>query len=120
MAMEQFSAQSSHSRKKHLHVNLDETGIRLHQIAGKGMLVTAAVQEKRKAASLTQNVPRAMLRGSFTHVTMICDDEEAQNMLPQILIVNKHMVTEQQHEALFAMMPRTVLLIRRNTCMDDE
>jgi hypothetical protein len=101
--------------KKPLHVNLDETGIRLHQMAGKGLLVTAAVQEKRKAASLTQNVSRAMLRGSFTHVTMICDDMEAQKLLPQILIVNKHMVTEHQHQELFAMMPPNVLLIRRNT-----
>jgi hypothetical protein len=101
--------------KKPLHINLDETAVRLHQVAGKGMLVSAAVQEKRKAGSLTQNVSRAMLRGSFTHVTMICDDAEAQKLLPQILIVNKHMVTEQQHQELFAMMPRNVLLIRRKT-----
>ncbi len=40
--------------KKALHVNLDETGIRMHQVAGKGMLVHAAILEKRKAASLTQ------------------------------------------------------------------
>ena len=101
--------------KKALHVNLDETGIRMHQIAGKGMLVHAAILEKRKAASLTQDVPRAMLRGSFTHVTMICDDSEAQKLLPQILIVNKHMVTEQQHRTLCAIMPRNVILLRRHT-----
>jgi hypothetical protein len=101
--------------KKALHVNLDETGIRMHQVAGKGMLVNAAILEKRKAASLTQDVPRAMLRGSFTHVTMICDDGEAQKLLPQILIVNKHMLTEQQHRTLCAIMPRNVLLLRRHT-----
>ena len=101
--------------KKALHVNLDETGIRMHQVAGKGMLVHAAILEKRKAASLTQDVPRAMLRGSFTHVTMICDDSEAQKLLPQILIVNKHMVTEQQHRTLCAIMPRNVILLRRHT-----
>ncbi len=101
--------------KQALHVNLDETGIRMHQVAGKGMLVHAAILEKRKAASLTQDVPRAMLRGSFTHVTMICDDGEAQKLLPQILIVNKHMVTEQQHRTLCAIMPRNVMLLRRHT-----
>jgi hypothetical protein len=87
----------------------------MHQVAGKGMLVNAAILEKRKAASLTQDVSRAMLRGSFTHVTMICDDGEAQKLLPQILIVNKHMVTEQQHRALSAIMPGNVILLRRHT-----
>ncbi len=31
--------------KRALHVNLDETGIRMHQVAGKGMLVYSAVVE---------------------------------------------------------------------------
>ena len=57
--------------KQALHVNLDETGIRMHQVAVKGMLVNTAILEKRKAASLTQDVSGAMLRGSFTHVTII-------------------------------------------------
>jgi hypothetical protein len=87
----------------------------MHQVAGKGMLVNAAILEKRKAASLTQDVSKAMLRGSFTHVTMICDDGEAQRLLPQILIVNKHMVTELQQRTLSATMPANVLLLRRHT-----
>jgi hypothetical protein len=57
--------------KQALHVNLDETGIRMHQVAVKGMLVNTAILEKRKAASLTQDVSGAMLRSSFTHVTII-------------------------------------------------
>jgi len=57
--------------KQALHVNLDETGIRMHQVAVKGMLVNTAILEKRKAASLTQDVFGAMLRGSFTHVRII-------------------------------------------------
>ncbi len=61
-------------------MNLDETGIRMHQVAGKGMLVNAAIVEKRKAASLTPDVSGAMLRGSFSHVTLICDDGEAQKL----------------------------------------
>jgi hypothetical protein len=57
--------------KQALHVNLDKTGIRMHQVAVKGMLVNTAILEKRKAASLTQDVSGAMLRGSCTHVTII-------------------------------------------------
>ena len=57
--------------KQALHVNLDETGIRMHQVAVKGMLVNTAILEKRKAASLTQDVSGAMLRGSFKHVTIV-------------------------------------------------
>ncbi len=57
--------------KQALHVNLDKTGIRMHQVAVKGMLVNTAILEKRKAASLTQDVSGAMLRGSCTHVTLI-------------------------------------------------
>jgi hypothetical protein len=79
------------------------------------MLVNAAIAEKRKAASLTPDVSRAMLRGSFTHVTLICDDGEDQKLLPHILIVNKLMVTEQQQRTLSVIMPRNVLLFRRHT-----
>ena len=43
------------------------------------------------------------------------DDGEAQKLLPQILIVNKHMVTEQQQRTLSAIMPGNVLLLRRHT-----
>jgi hypothetical protein len=44
-----------------------------------------------------------------------CDDGEAQKLLPHILIVNKHMVTEQQQRTLSAIMPGNVLLLRRHT-----
>ena len=87
----------------------------MHQVAGKGVLVNAAILEKRKAASLTQDVSKAMLRGSFTHVTMICDDGEAQRLWPQILIVNKHMVRERQHRTLCEIMASNGMLLRRHT-----
>ncbi len=103
------------SGTKALHANLDETGIRVHQVAVQGLLVGAAVQEKRTSASLTTNVYWAMLRGSFTNVTMICDDGEAQKLLPQILVVNNHILAEQHHQIMFASMPRNVMLLRRHT-----
>jgi hypothetical protein len=103
------------SGKEALHVNLDETGIRMHQVSGQGLLVTAARQQKRKAESLAQYASTKMLRGNFTHVALICDNDEAQKLLPQILIVNKHMVTEQQHHALVSGLPPNVILLRRHT-----
>jgi hypothetical protein len=96
-------------------VNLDETGIRMHQVTGKGMLVQAAVVEKRTAASSTQDVSRGMLGGSLKNVTVICDNAEAHKLLPQILIVNKHMVSEHQQRTLSASLPRYIVLLRRHT-----
>jgi hypothetical protein len=87
----------------------------MHQIAVQGLLIGAAVQEKRKSASLTTNVYWAMLRGSFTNDTMICVDGEAHTLLPQILVVNNDILAEQQHQIMFAILPRNVMLIRRHT-----
>jgi hypothetical protein len=47
------------------------SGIRMHQVAVHGVLVGATLQEKRKADSFTKHVSWAMLRGSFTHATLI-------------------------------------------------
>jgi hypothetical protein len=85
----------------------------MHQVSGQGLLVIAA--QKRKAESLTQDASTQMLRGNFTYVALICDNGEAQQLLPQILIVNKHMVTEQQHQALASGLPPNVILLRRHT-----
>ena len=96
-------------------MNRDESVLRMHQVAGKSMLVLAAVVEKRKAASSTQDVFRAMSCPSLTHVTMICDNAQAQTLLQPILIVNEHMVWKPQQRCQGASLPRNVVVLRRQT-----
>lgn len=76
-------------------VNFDETSIRLYQKTGPGYIVECARKQKRSGKSLSQNVTKGVLRSSFTHVAMICDDDELQPHLPQCVFVNSNQISQE-------------------------
>jgi hypothetical protein len=51
--------------KQALHVNLDETGSRMHQVAVKGMLVNTAILEKRKSSFVNTGCFSGNAAGQF-------------------------------------------------------
>ena len=51
-------------------------------------------------------------RGSFSHVTFICDDPTVQPLLPQVILGNEHVLRKQDLDAVAATLPRNVYLIR--------
>ena len=81
-------------------VNMDETSIRLYQKPGKGHVVKMARRQKRSAKSLTRNVTKGQLLGTFTHVAMICDDAELQPHLPQFLFINQTQISQAEFESI--------------------
>jgi len=81
-------------------VNMDETSIRLYQKPGHGYMVKVARKQKRSAKSLTINVPKGQLRGTFTHVAMICDDDGLQPHLPQFLFINRDQISQTEFDSM--------------------
>ena len=82
--------------KRVLHINMDETSVKLYQDAGKGMLVARARRLRRTPKSLVQNVSRRQLRAALTHAAFICDDPTVQPLLPQVLIAGEASMTAAQ------------------------
>ena len=83
-------------------VNLDETSIRLYQKTGRGYVVKLARKQKRTAKSLTQNVSKGQLLGTFTHVALICDDDALQPHLPQFLYINQSQISQAEFDSIQA------------------
>ena len=94
-----------------LRLNLDETAIKLYQDGGVGFLTKRGTRNKQTHA-LHRNVTRGQLRTTFTHVAVVCDDPGIQPSLPHILIVNKHMMTQQTYERICNTLPANVQLWR--------
>ena len=93
-------------------VNLDETNIKLYQRAGPGILMDVARKRKNAAASLTYHAKKGELRGSFTHVGMICDDPDLQPLLPQHIFLHRNQISEVDFAAAQAAAATNVILHR--------
>ncbi len=83
-------------------VNMDETSIRLYQKPGHGYMVKLARKQKRSAKSLTHNVTKGQLLGTFTHMAMICDDDDLQLHLPQFLFINRSQISQAEFDGMQA------------------
>lgn len=81
-------------------VNMDETSIRLYQQPGRGYMVQVARRRKRSAKSLTHNVAKGRVLGTFTHVAMICDDDDLQPHLPQFLFINRTQISQAEFDCM--------------------
>ena len=99
-----------------LHINFDETNVKLYVDGGDGFLVNAARKRKRTARSLTNNIPKGQLRGSITHVSMVCDDPGIQARLPQLIIIGSRFITKEEFESIEPTPERACLrLVRSKT-----
>ncbi len=81
---------------------MDETSIRLYQKTGPGFLVQVARKHKRSAKGLSANVNKGTLRGAFTHMAMVCDDEDLQKSLPQVVFMNKAFISQTDFDSVTA------------------
>jgi hypothetical protein len=98
--------------KRALHINYDETCIRLHQHPGRGFLVDVARAAKKTARSLTHEETKSQLRGSITHVAMICDDADVQKLLPQFVLIANHLMSAEQCTVLRDSAPSWIKYMR--------
>ena len=59
-----------------------------------------------------QHASRKVLRGTITHVGIICDDPRIQPLLPQVLLTNEHLVTHADVMAVQPLLPPNVSTMR--------
>ena len=104
--------QSCSGGRPPIHINYDETNVRLHLPTGKGHLVITAHKRKQEPRSLTRNVTRGETRASATHLLSISDDPAVQEVLPQFIILNKHLVSEAVFAEIRASLPPNMYALR--------
>ena len=99
-----------------LHINMDETGIRLLQCPGKGLVTCLARKRKRSARGLKKPATKHESRAMFTLATLICDDEEVQKILPQIIIVGSGLITTRDEQVVASKLPSNMHLWKADKC----
>jgi hypothetical protein len=100
--------------KRPLLINLDETSLTTFFEGGRGTVVG----EKTPAAvakSLGPKVSKASLRGTISHVALICNDPGLQPLLPKFIIGNKRKFTRSLLEAVEGDRPQAVQLLAEKT-----
>ena len=95
--------------KRIVRINWDETAVCLFPGAVKGSLVI------RKEEFPPKSVPKAAKRTYFTHVALISDDDEIQQLLPQVIIGNEHTIKAAELEELRSKCPSNVKILRCNS-----
>ena len=104
------------SARRCLRINIDETSIPIHQAGPSGNICVS----KRRAASLSQPVPRSKRRKCMSYVAVVCDDIALQPLLPQFLVANEHTVLRRNMPSLLEHLPNNVILLRRRSAWVDQ
>lgn len=94
-----------------VHINLDETSIKLMPQQPDGHLSSSARARKRSPAGLALSVSRGQMRGAVTYLCCVADNEAAQKLLPQVVLVSKRLVTREKLAEIKAAMPGCIHII---------
>lgn len=101
------------SERRRVHINMDETNVRLVPPTARGHLVAAARKLLRARGSLSRPGSKGEARCSFTQMVFLCDDEEIQQALPTILLVGERVMNERQRREILSGLPHHVALWRQ-------
>ena len=89
-----------------LRLNLDETSIVLSHDGQKGVVTRTNHKD-------VVFVPKTSAkRGSLTYAALVCDDQQVQPILPQMIIGNEHVLRVRDMKELEAQVPHNVFLVR--------
>ena len=102
--------------KRILLLNLDETSLCLHQGRQKGIICL----DRKTWRSLAQPIPHALRRSYISYVSIICDSEAIQRILPQFLIGNAAVVKRRSMPELVRKLSPNVHLWRRKSAWVNE
>ncbi len=97
--------QQSSCGKLPLHINIDETSVKLLPEQGVGYLTGKARVMKRSPRSLVYSAARGNTRAAFSYVCMVTDDAAIQQIIPQILMVSKKVVSVKEIAAVREILP---------------
>lgn len=98
-----------------LHVNLDETSLKLHVPPRHGYVVERCPKRRRRLLRGGQGGDLKSRRAAVTLIAFACDDETVQKLLPQIFLVNEHVVTKADVAELRSRCQDRVLISRRRS-----
>ena len=101
-----------------LRINVDETSIALYQGGNSGCIFFSKKRQFTEEEPV-QRVPRAKLRGAFTHVAFICDRTDIQPLLPQVLVGNEKFFLRRDFETLYNEAPANVYLVRQKSAWNN-
>jgi hypothetical protein len=96
-------------------MNLDETGIPMFmgdRIGNVQKPVLGATSTEPGHKPPTQSATRHQLRGQATHVALICDNEEVQRLLPQVVVGDYSLLTVRTQTNIQEAVPANVTLLR--------
>lgn len=98
-----------------LHVNLDETSLKLHVPPRPGYVTEPCLKRMRGSLCGRGGPDLKTKRAAVTLVAFACDDENVQKILPQVFVVNEHVVSKGEVEDFRARCGANVLVTRRRS-----
>ena len=111
---DKFLATANIGERIPLRINMDETSVKIWPGARPGC-VAMPHSTAAGAAEVEQRVPLRAQRTAVSVVAFITDDEEAQRLLPQFIVVNKRTLTVTQARAWHTAAHAPVVLLRRDS-----
>ena len=98
-----------------LHINLDESSIKLFTETGRGCVSAAARLKKYKGSGVHRKILKGHTRGGYSYVGLICDNEHVQKHLPHIVVVNEHMCSVECYNRVTPQLPGYMKLWRKKS-----
>ncbi len=83
-----------------VHINMDETSLRVALDGDMGYVRRPADMPPAVFRSLQYIAPLGQRRTVFSYLAVVCDDEEVQGILPQVIIGNERSLSLRDHTAL--------------------
>lgn len=102
-----------------LHLNLDETSVKLFMETARGCVSRRARTKIYKGPGVRRKIEKGHTRGGYSHVALVCDNETIQNQLPQIVVVNEHMCSVDCFNRLVPQLPGHIQLWRKKSAWMD-
>ena len=98
--------------RRPLHINVDESSIKLDTGSLFGNITAVSRKEKRSHKGLHRRAPKSDSRTAYTYVGIICDNENIQRELPQFIVLNKRICPEAVYRLIQAQVPSQVKVWR--------
>ena len=100
------------ANKRPLHINVDESSIKLDTGSLIGNITAVSRKRKRSHKGLHRRAPKSDSRTAYTYVGIICDNEIIQRELPQFIVLNKRICPEAVYRRILAQVPSKVKVWR--------
>ncbi len=98
-----------------LHVNLDETSVKLFVPPRPGFVAEPCPKRRRLLLQGRGGPDLSTKRAAVTLVACACDDERVQKLLPQVFVLNEHVLSNAEVADLRAKCGDAVLVTRRRS-----